>query len=166
MVDGELVALDKDGVSSFPACRPHCPTAATRHWCSTCSTCFTSTVGICEPAACATARHRLKGLDTWHGMLRYSEHDEGDAAQHAAGRLRDEIGRHHLQKGRRPVYLRPRAHGWLKVKCSGREEFLVIGWTEPAGSRTGLGALHLGYYDPRESCTTPAASAPASRMRR
>ncbi len=26
---------------------------------------------------------------------------------------------------------------------------LVIGWTEPAGSRTGLGALHLGYYDPQ-----------------
>ncbi|MEA2775968.1 MAG: bifunctional non-ous end joining protein LigD, partial [Acetobacteraceae bacterium] len=41
-----------------------------------------------------------------------------------------------------------RGHDWLKVKFQGREELLVIGWTEPAGSRTGLGALHLGYYDP------------------
>jgi bifunctional non-homologous end joining protein LigD len=37
----------------------------------------------------------------------------------------------------------------MKVKCAGREELLVLGWTEPAGSRTGLGALHLGYYDPQ-----------------
>ena len=45
--------------------------------------------------------------------------------------------------------MRRSRHGWLKVKCLGREEFIVLGWTPPRGSRTGLGALHLGYYDPR-----------------
>jgi ATP-dependent DNA ligase len=34
---------------------------------------------------------------------------------------------------------------WLKVKCLHREEFVVIGWTDPEGSRPWLGALPLGY---------------------
>jgi DNA ligase D-like protein (predicted ligase) len=36
---------------------------------------------------------------------------------------------------------------WLKVKCLNREEFVVIGWTDPEGARPRLGALLLGYYD-------------------
>jgi bifunctional non-homologous end joining protein LigD len=39
-------------------------------------------------------------------------------------------------------------HGWLKVKCLGRDELIVLGWTPPGGSRTGIGALHVGYFDP------------------
>src|SRR6516164_9562955 len=39
---------------------------------------------------------------------------------------------------------------WLKIKCLHREEFVVIGWTNPEGSRPFLGALLLGYYDPNE----------------
>jgi DNA ligase D-like protein (predicted ligase) len=35
---------------------------------------------------------------------------------------------------------------WAKSKCLNREEFVVIGWTEPAGSRQHFGALLLGYY--------------------
>jgi bifunctional non-homologous end joining protein LigD len=35
---------------------------------------------------------------------------------------------------------------WLKVKCLNREEFIVVGWTESAGSRSHFGALLLGYY--------------------
>jgi len=37
---------------------------------------------------------------------------------------------------------------WLKIKCLNREEFVVIGWTDPEGSRPFIGALLLGYYDP------------------
>jgi DNA ligase D-like protein (predicted ligase) len=37
---------------------------------------------------------------------------------------------------------------WLKVRCLNREEFVVIGWTDPEGARPHLGALLLGYYDP------------------
>jgi DNA ligase D-like protein (predicted ligase) len=36
---------------------------------------------------------------------------------------------------------------WLKVKCLNREEFVVIGWTDPEGARPRLGALLLAYYD-------------------
>jgi bifunctional non-homologous end joining protein LigD len=37
---------------------------------------------------------------------------------------------------------------WLKVKCLNREEFVVVGWTNPEGTRPFLGALLLAYYDP------------------
>jgi bifunctional non-homologous end joining protein LigD len=37
---------------------------------------------------------------------------------------------------------------WVKVKCLRREEFVVVGWTDPEGSRPWLGALLLAYYDP------------------
>ena len=45
---------------------------------------------------------------------------------------------------------RPYAPGdrgiWVKSKCLNREEFVVVGWTDPAGSRPHFGALLLGYY--------------------
>jgi ATP-dependent DNA ligase len=37
---------------------------------------------------------------------------------------------------------------WVKVKCQNREEFVVVGWTDPEGSRPWLGALLLAYYEP------------------
>lgn len=35
---------------------------------------------------------------------------------------------------------------WVKSKCLNREEFIVVGWTDPAGNRSHIGALLLGYY--------------------
>jgi DNA ligase D-like protein (predicted ligase) len=35
---------------------------------------------------------------------------------------------------------------WVKSKCLNREEFIVVGWTDPEGSRSHIGALLLGYY--------------------
>jgi DNA ligase D-like protein (predicted ligase) len=35
---------------------------------------------------------------------------------------------------------------WVKSKCMNREEFVVVGWTDPEGSRPYIGALLLGYY--------------------
>src|ERR1700757_225025 len=37
---------------------------------------------------------------------------------------------------------------WRKVKRLNREEFVVVGWTDPEGSRPWLGALLLAYHDP------------------
>jgi len=37
---------------------------------------------------------------------------------------------------------------WVKVKYLHREEFVVVGWTDPEGSRPFLGALQLAYSDP------------------
>ena len=40
-----------------------------------------------------------------------------------------------------------RSRDWLKLKCSQGQEFVVGGFTEPAGSRVGLGALLLGHHE-------------------
>jgi bifunctional non-homologous end joining protein LigD len=37
---------------------------------------------------------------------------------------------------------------WLKTKCLNREEFVVVGWTDPEGARPWVGALLLAYHDP------------------
>lgn len=44
-------------------------------------------------------------------------------------------------------YLQKRSGFWLKFKCVNAQELVIGGWTEPAGSRVGLGALLIGYYD-------------------
>jgi ATP-dependent DNA ligase len=36
---------------------------------------------------------------------------------------------------------------WVRTKCLNREEFVVVGWTDPEGARPYLGALLLAYYD-------------------
>jgi DNA ligase D-like protein (predicted ligase) len=42
----------------------------------------------------------------------------------------------------------PDRRSWLKVKCLNREEFVVVGWSDPEGSRHRIGALMLGFYTP------------------
>src|SRR5271163_672020 len=35
---------------------------------------------------------------------------------------------------------------WVKTKFLNRQEFVIVGWTDPEGSRSSLGSLLLGYY--------------------
>ncbi|MGD2111875.1 MAG: non-homologous end-joining DNA ligase [Gammaproteobacteria bacterium] len=44
-------------------------------------------------------------------------------------------------------YLHSRSRHWLKFKCVNRQELVIGGYTDPGGSRTGFGALLLGYYE-------------------
>jgi DNA ligase D-like protein (predicted ligase) len=44
------------------------------------------------------------------------------------------------------AYVGRRSRQWLKFKCVCQSEFVIGGYTDPAGSRTGFGALLLGYY--------------------
>ncbi|HEY8965489.1 MAG TPA: non-homologous end-joining DNA ligase [Candidatus Methylacidiphilales bacterium] len=40
-----------------------------------------------------------------------------------------------------------RSPDWVKIRFSLRQEFVIGGFTEPQGSRSGFGALLLGYYE-------------------
>ena len=40
-----------------------------------------------------------------------------------------------------------RSPNWIKLKCGKRQAFLICGYTDPKGARTGLGALLLGHHD-------------------
>jgi bifunctional non-homologous end joining protein LigD len=44
-------------------------------------------------------------------------------------------------------YARGHSRDWLKLKCVLEQEFVIGGYTDPAGSRTNFGALLVGYYE-------------------
>ncbi len=44
------------------------------------------------------------------------------------------------------AYKHSRSSDWLKFKCSNQQEFVIGGYTDPQGERTGFGALLIGFY--------------------
>ena len=79
-------------------------------------------------------------------MLRYHYHqiDHGPLFH----RLACEHGLEGIVSKRVTGRYEPDRRSWLKVKCLNREEFVVVGWSDPEGSRHRIGALLLGYYTP------------------
>jgi bifunctional non-homologous end joining protein LigD len=74
------------------------------------------------------------------------EHFVGDGPAHHAASCRLLLEGSVSKRGDRP-WVPGRTRDWLKVKCLARQEFVVGGWTDPAGSRLELGALLLGVHD-------------------
>jgi bifunctional non-homologous end joining protein LigD len=78
--------------------------------------------------------------------IRYSEHVEGQG-----GRFYDKACRMGLEgiisKQKDAPYRSGRGTAWVKVKCVKSQEFVIVGFTEPKGTRAGFGALLLGVYD-------------------
>src|SRR5262249_61130919 len=52
-----------------------------------------------------------------------------------------------IAKRRTSPYEQRRSPNWLKMKCEATQELVVGGFTDPQGSRVGLGALLVGYFD-------------------
>ncbi|MGN5727436.1 ATP-dependent DNA ligase, partial [Acinetobacter calcoaceticus] len=46
-----------------------------------------------------------------------------------------------IGKRRGSAYASRRSADWIKLKCGLRQEFVIAGYTDPQGTRTGLGAL-------------------------
>lgn len=44
-------------------------------------------------------------------------------------------------------YVSRRSSSWVKIKCKNRQEFIIVGFTDPKGARSGFGALLLGLHD-------------------
>jgi bifunctional non-homologous end joining protein LigD len=55
-----------------------------------------------------------------------------------------------IAKRRDSVYEHKRSKHWVKMKCELTGDFVVGGFTDPLGSRVGLGALLVGYYQKGE----------------
>ncbi|MGH8854375.1 MAG: DNA ligase D [Telluria sp.] len=52
-----------------------------------------------------------------------------------------------IGKRRDARYVSRRSPEWIKLTCGQRQEFVIGGYTDPKGSRQGIGALLLGTYD-------------------
>src|SRR6202011_1742118 len=80
--------------------------------------------------------------------IRYSDHQIGKGPEFLAG-----VAGHGLEgilSKRADTSYRPgRGSAWLKIKCGNQEEFVIVGFTEPEGTRAGFGALLLAYHTPK-----------------
>jgi bifunctional non-homologous end joining protein LigD len=52
-----------------------------------------------------------------------------------------------IAKRRSSPYVTRRSGDWVKLKCGQRQEFVIGGFTDPKGSRAGIGSLLLGVHD-------------------
>jgi bifunctional non-homologous end joining protein LigD len=88
----------------------------------------------------------LRNAFQFNAPLRYTPHRvrAGEAAYATACRRGDEGV---IAKRADAPYEGRRSSNWLKFKCSRDQEFVIVGYTAPKGSRVGLGALLLGYHD-------------------
>ena len=78
--------------------------------------------------------------------IRYAEHVSGSGEAFLAASCSLALEGAVSKRGDAP-YRPGRTADWRKTKCRARQEFVVGGFTGPRGSRRGLGALLLGYYD-------------------
>jgi bifunctional non-homologous end joining protein LigD len=89
----------------------------------------------------AALRKIVKGA-----RIRFSDHldaDGPDAFREACRLQLEGI----ISKPRDQPYHSGKRLGWLKTKCIKRQEFVIGGFTDPEGSREGIGALLVGIYD-------------------
>ncbi len=149
MLDGELVALDKAGLSSFSRLQEAFAGKRTGTLVYYVFDLLHRDGADLRPRPLSERRAALEEVlrdVPEDGPLRYSEHLSSDTA-----RVRKEacaVGLEGIVCKRLDAPYRPgRGADWLKVKCKNREEFVVLGYTPPAGSRQGLGALQLGFHD-------------------
>ena len=146
--DGEVVVMNSAGVPDFGALQrafdastpadivyylfdlPYCDGRDLRHW--------------PLEARRETLRRLLEaaGGDT----VRFSEIFEASAQSVLASACR--LGLEGvIAKRRDSVYTSRRSADWQKLKCVQRQEFVVGGFTDPQGARSGIGALLLGVHD-------------------
>ncbi|HZD05410.1 MAG TPA: DNA ligase D, partial [Longimicrobiales bacterium] len=83
------------------------------------------------------------------GPVRYSEHiaERGEAMYRQVVGMRLEGL---VAKKADSRYTGGRSRLWTKIRAVRSDDFVVVGWTEPSGSRAGFGALHLGQYEKGE----------------
>ena len=151
VIDGEVVALDEEGRSSFQLLQAremegrespvyfYSFDLLQLDGKSLTSLPLEARKSILEQL-CADAREQI----------RYSGNIGGDAKA-----LLDEVKRRGLEgiigKQRNSIYEQGRRSGaWIKLKCVSEQEFVIGGYTPPQGSRKHFGAILVGYYRGKE----------------
>jgi len=161
--DGEIVALDEKGVSSFQRLQPRMHLSRSSdveasmekvpvHFAIFdllyCNGYLLTAVPLWkrkEILRVVLAQARAASAS----RLIYSDHVEQSGTAFfdaAADRGLEGI----MAKERNSSYESRRSRKWLKIRCSKQQEFVVVGYTEPKASRQYFGSLLLGIYDERK----------------
>jgi bifunctional non-homologous end joining protein LigD len=149
LIDGEVVMLDERGISSFAALQQRRLTRGSLGY-------FAFDLLVLDGRDVSRQplidrKNRLRTLvGDGVGIIRYTEHFEDDGKQ--VLRQACALGAEGIVSKRRdaPYRWAARHADWRKSKCSKRQEFVVGGFTDPKGSRVGVGSLLIGYYEADE----------------
>jgi bifunctional non-homologous end joining protein LigD len=149
LVDGELVALAVDGTTSFADLQDRIATGRTDDLVFFAfdllySDGYDLTGAVLEDRKAVLAEIVPPGSA---GMIRYSDHQTGRGLDFYRQACNYDV-EGTIAKRRDKLYRPGRSTDWLKIKCLNREEFVIVGFTDPEGTRHGFGALLVGYYDP------------------
>ncbi len=87
-----------------------------------------------------------KILNKKNSHIHYAEHLAGDPEKLLNAACKQGL-KGIMAKVKYSTYRQKRTEDWLKLKCHQSQEFIVVGFTEPAGSRQYFGALLLANYD-------------------
>ncbi|TMJ68887.1 MAG: DNA ligase D [Alphaproteobacteria bacterium] len=148
LIDGELVHLEQEGTTSFSGLQDAISSGKTDTL-----NFFAFDLLYCDGwdltgAALEDRKSALAKIisPNQQGMLRYSDHQIGSGPKFLTQACHFAL-EGIVSKRRTEPYRPGRSRSWLKSKCRNREEFVIVGYTDPEGSREGFGALLVGYYD-------------------
>ena len=153
ILDGEIVALDDKGVSSFKTLQDELSHGRSQNLQYYVFDLLSLDGEDLRDLPLLERKRRLKALldkgEAGNRVL-YSEHFtyESDVLEHVCSLAYEGI----ICKRADARYSSGRNRNWLKVKCHKRQEFVIGGFTEPKGGGPkpskdkGIGALLLGYY--------------------
>ncbi len=147
-LDGEVVVAGEDGAADFQALQNAFDTEHDEH----------ITYYLFDlPFLGGQDLRQLPLQDRRTTLQRLLEHNESDVLKYSADfdqpveSLLDSACRLQLEGliGKRvdSPYSGRRSPDWIKLKCKQRQEFVIVGYTDPKGSRSGFGALLLALHD-------------------
>jgi len=147
LLDGEIVVLDAEGVSSFEALQRSGEGTGDGSLVYMAFDLLFLDGRDLRAAPLLERKKALARLLKGHrGRLRYLEHFDAPGRE-----VYDRACRTRLEgivsKRKHAPYRSGRGGDWLKVKCLARQEFVIAGFTEPEGAREEFGALLLGVHD-------------------
>jgi bifunctional non-homologous end joining protein LigD len=146
-LDGEVVALDAKGRSSFQALQNALSASPTAELAYLLFDLLYLDGYDLSKVTLVERKKLLQSLlaDT-SGAIRYSDHFDApgqDFYKNVCG-----LGLEGMVSKRGDLaHYNGRSTAWIKVKCQRRQEMVIGGFTEPSGSRHGFGALLLGVYE-------------------
>jgi len=145
VLDGELVALDRHGISHFQLLQNALRAEASLRYCVF-DLMFAGGADL-RSLPLTERKQRLRQLLPKHPLLSFSSHrrTHGTSLFHAA----EAKGLEGIvaKRSQSPYLSGVRSADWLKIKTARRQEVVIVGFTAPRGARAFFGALLLAVRD-------------------
>lgn len=149
-LDGEVVALQADGRTSFAALQSALSEGRDQDmFCYLFDLPYANGEDLTRQPLIARKQRLAAAFESStasDARVRYSDHLHGDGTAFYAQACRFGL-EGVISKWFDATYCGGRGRAWVKTKCRLRQEFVVGGFTAPKGARRGFGALVLGAYD-------------------